>query len=265
MTPRLYQTIAFEQPSAHIGLLRLNRPHVANAINTEMAGELLQFFTEMLQPPAELRCLLVMGSGDRAFCAGGDLKERDGMTDEAWSAQHAIVERVIGAILDYPFPVIALVNGAAFGGGCELALAADFIYATAGARFALTETHLGIMPGAGGTQTLPRAVGTRRAIELICAATPFSAEEALAWGLVNRVLPRDRLLDEALSTAARIAANGPMGVRLAKHSIRAGMEMDIHDGMLAALHDYRQLIGTHDRREGVRAFIEKREPAFRGA
>ena len=261
----LYQTITFEQPSAHVGLLTLNRPHVANAINTEMARELLQFFTRMSEPSAELRCLLITGAGDKAFCAGGDLKERDGMTDEAWLAQHAIVEHMIRAVLDCAFPVIALVKGAAFGGGCELALAADFVYAAAGARFALTETRLGIMPGAGGTQTLPRAVGTRRAIELICTARPFSAEEALAWGLVNRVLPRDRLADEALCTAAGIAANAPLAVRLAKHSIRVGMETDIHHGMLAALCGYRQLIGTHDRREGVRAFIEKREPAFRGA
>lgn len=261
----LYQTIAFEQPSAHIGLLTLNRPHVANAINTDMARELLQFFTGVLEPAVELRCLLVTGVGDRAFCAGGDLKERDGMSNEAWFAQHATVERVITAILDCPFPVIAVVNGAAFGGGCELALAADFVYAAAAACFALTETRLGVMPGAGGTQTLPRAVGTRRAIELVCAARPFSAEEALAWGLVNRVLPRERLLDEALCTAAAIAANAPLAVRVAKHSIRVGMEMDIHHGMLAALCGYRQLVGTHDRREGVRAFMEKREPAFRGA
>lgn len=260
-----YQTIAFEQPTAHVGLLTLKRPDVANAISTEMARELLQFFTETPSLQTELRCLLVTGAGDRAFCAGGDLKERDGMTDESWLAQHLIVERVITSILDCPFPVIAVVNGAAFGGGCELALAADFVYAAAGARFALTETRLGIIPGAGGTQTLPRAVGTRRAIELICAARPFSAEEALAWGLVNRVLPRERLIDEALSTAARIAANAPLAVRLAKHSIRMGMEMDIHRGMVEALSGYRRLIGTHDRREGVRAFIEKRDPAFRGA
>ena len=259
-----YRTIAFAEPSAHIGLLTLNRPHVANAINTEMARELLQFFTGLSVPPAGLRCLLVTGAGDRSFCAGGDLKERAEMSDEAWFVQHAIMERVITAIFDCPFPVIALVNGAAFGGGCELALAADFVYAAAGARFALTETRLGVIPGAGGTQTLPRAVGARRAVELICAARPFSAEEALAWGLANRVLPKHRLLDEALCTAAAIAANAPLAVRLAKHSIRVGMEMDVHHAMVAALCGYNQLVGTHDRREGVRAFIEKREPAFHG-
>lgn len=262
--PALYHTIAYEQPSAHIGLLTLDRPHAANAIDTEMARELLQVFTQLAEVPSDLRCLLLTGAGEKAFCAGGDLKERAGMSDEAWLAQHVIMERVIAAILDCPFPVIAVVNGAAFGGGCELALAADFAYAAAGARFALTETRLGIMPGAGGTQTLPRAVGVRRAMELICAAGAFTVEEALAWGLVNRVFPRDRLLDEALCMADRVAANAPLAVRLAKHSIRIGMQMDIHHGMLAALSSYRQLVASCDRREGVRAFLEKRDPVFHG-
>ncbi len=260
----LFSTIRFEQPRAHVGLLTLDRPQAANAINTEMARELLQFFTELSAHPAELRCLLLTGTGEKAFCAGGDLKERDGMSDEAWSAQHAIVERTIVMILECSVPVIALVKGAAFGGGCEIAMAADFVYAATTARFALTETCLGIIPGAGGTQTLPRAIGTRRAMELICAATPFSADEALAWGLVNRVFPSGQLLDEALSTADRIAANAPLAVRAAKKSIQAGMQMDIHHGMQFAILAYNQLIGTDDRREGVRSFVEKRKPTFSG-
>jgi enoyl-CoA hydratase len=155
-------TLRFERPDRHIGVLVLNRPEVANAINTRMARELLQFFEGIAQQAGELRCVIMTGEGGKAFCSGGDLKERAGMSVTEWSAQHAIVERVILMMLECPIPLIAAVNGAAYGGGCELAAACDFIYAARGARFALTETRLGIIPGAGGTQTLPRAVGTRR-------------------------------------------------------------------------------------------------------
>src|SRR5688572_5954573 len=180
---RKFTTLTFEQPRPHVGLLRLARPEVANAINTQMARELLVFF-ESMKDPGTVRCLIISGTGDKAFCAGGDLKERQGMSNEAWLTQHAIVEHFIEALLDCPIPVIVAVNGAAYGGGCEIALAADFAYAADTARFALTETRLGIIPGAGGTQTLPRAVGTRRAMEQICSASPFSAAQALSWGVV---------------------------------------------------------------------------------
>jgi enoyl-CoA hydratase len=258
-----YRTIRLDQPRPHVGLLTLDRPEVANAINTAMAKELLQFFSEVTSGPGEMRCLVLTGAGG-AFCGGGDLKERNGMSDEDWSAQHAIVERTIVLMLECPVPLIAAVNGAAFGGGCEFALAADFIYAATTARFALTETRLGIIPGAGGTQTLPRAIGTRRAMELICSATSFGADEALQWGLVNRAFPSEQLLTEALTTAERIAANAPLAVRQAKKSVHAGTQMDIHHGLLFAIEAYNQLVGTEDRREGVRSFIEKRKPAFTG-
>lgn len=259
----LYETIRFEEPHEYVGLLTLDRVHCANAINTTMARELGQFFGELPERPGELRCLVITGAGER-FCSGGDLKERHGMSDEEWAAQHAIMERVIVLVLECPIPVIAAVNGAAFGGGCELALAADFIYAAGTAKFALTETRLGIFPGAGGTQTLPRAVGTRRAMELICAATPFTADEALEWGLVNQVAPREELLEEAIAAADRIASNAPLAVKQAKKSIRAGMQMDLHHGLQFAVESYNALIGTDDRREGVRSFLEKRKPRFTG-
>jgi enoyl-CoA hydratase len=257
------ETIRFAEPHEHVGLLTLDRPCAANAINTAMARELWRFFQDLTEQPGELRCLIVTGAGEH-FCAGGDLKERNGMSDGDWTAQHAIMERTIVLILESPIPVIAAVNGAAFGGGCELALAADFIYAATSARFALTETRLGIIPGAGGTQTLPRAVGTRRAMELICSATPFTADEARAWGLVNKVTAGGELLEAALAAATTIANNAPLAVRQARKSIQVGMQMDLHHGLQFALESYNALIATADRREGVQSFVEKRKPRFTG-
>ena len=262
---RLYHTLQIEQPSEHVSMLVLDRPEVANAINTQMAEELLQFLTTINSNPGAQRCLVITGSGAKAFCAGGDLKERDGMTQEQWLAQHAIIERAIAAMLECPLPLIAAVNGAAFGGGCEIALAADFIYAAQTARFALTETRLGIMPGAGGTQTLPRAVGARRAMELILTARSFTADEALAWSMVNRVVPTDELLTAALETANGIAANAPLAVKQAKKSIRTGMQLDLYRGLEFSIEAYNHLVDTDDRREGVRAFNEKRPPVFKGS
>lgn len=260
---RKFSTLVFEQPQPRVGLLRLARPEVANAIDTQMARELLVFFDGM-KDPGPIRCLIVTGAGDKAFCAGGDLKERHGMTDEAWLTQHAIIEHAIIALLECPIPVIAAVNGVAYGGGCELALAADFAYAADNARFALTETRLGIIPGAGGTQTFPRAVGTRRAMEQICSASPFSSAEALSWGVLNRVLPRSELLAETLATAVRIASNAPLAVRAAKRSIYGGADVGLKSALGLAIEQYNPLVSTADRHEGVGASNEKREPVFNG-
>ena len=186
------------------------------------------------------------------------------MTVAAWQAQHEIFERSFTALLECIVPVIAAVNGHAFGGGLETALACDFIYASSAARFALSEVRLGIMPGGGGTQNLPRAVGERRAKELILTARPFSAEDGLAWGLVNRVCAPDRVVAEALETAQAIADNAPLSVRQAKKSIHYGLQMDLLTGGRFEIEAYNRLVGTEDRHEGVRAFNEKRKPAFRG-
>jgi enoyl-CoA hydratase len=204
------------------------------------------------------------GAGDKAFCAGADLKERQGMTDATWRRQHAIVEQTIRAMLDCPVPVIAAVNGAAYAGGCELALACDFIYAADHARFAQTEVALGIIPGAMGTQNLPRAVGVRRAKEVILSGTPFTAAEALAWGLANRVLALPDLMPEVLKVAARIAANAPVAVRQAKKSIDKSTDLDRSNGYSFEIEAYNRTVGTQDRLEGIRAFNEKRKPDFKG-
>ena len=161
-------------------------------------------------------------------------------------------------------PVIAAVNGHAFGGGLETALACDFAYAARGARLGLSEVSLGIMPGGGGTQLLPRAAGERRAKELILTAAPFTTEDAYAWGIVNRLCDPGETLGDALATARRIAGNAPLSTRQAKKSIHYGLQMDLDTGYRFEIEAYNRLIPTEDRLEGVRAFNEKRAPEFKG-
>ena len=259
-----YDTIAVEAVDDHRLVVRLNRPASANALDTAMGLEMRELFTELYVEPGDVRCIVLTGAGEKAFCAGGDLKERDGMSDAAWQRQHAIFEQMTLAVVECPVPVIAAVNGAAYGGGTELALACDFIYAARRARFALTEVTLGIMPGALGPQNLARAAGVRRAKEAVLTGLPFGAEEALAWGVANRICENDALLDEAFATAARIASNAPLATRRAKRTMSIGSDIDLRSAFALDLEAYNRLVPTEDRQEGVRAFNEKRPARFRG-
>ena len=259
-----FTTLDISKPRPHVCQVTLNRPASANAFNTQMARDLVRFYEDLALDPADTRCVVMTGAGEKAFCAGADLKERDGMSDHDWGLQHLVYERMIRAILGCPIPVIAAVNGAAYAGGCEIAAAADFVYASDNARFAQTETRIGIIPGAGGTQNLARAIGERRAKEVILSARPFSAAEALDWGLVNAVYPIDNLIEEALNTAASITQNAPIAVRQAKQSIYRGAQMSLADGLAFEIEAYNRTIHTEDRREGIRAFNEKRQPQFKG-
>jgi enoyl-CoA hydratase/carnithine racemase len=258
-----YQTLALE-PRGALLLVRLNRPQVLNALNTKMGEELTDLWTRITADAGGLRCVVLTGTGDRAFCAGADLNERDGMTVEVWRAQHEGFERSFVALVECPVPVIAALNGHAFGGGLELALCCDFIFAARGARLALPETSRGLMPGGMGTQNLPRAVGERRAKELILSGRPIEAGQAYEWGLVNRLCEPAKLLEEALATAQAIADNAPLSVRQAKRSIHYGLDMDLLSGYRFEIEAYNRLVDTDDRREGVRAFNEKRKPDFKG-
>ncbi len=258
------ETIRADTQTEGLLVLTLDRPQVRNAFNTKMAQELRDIFVPLRHEPGELRAIVLTGAGDRAFCAGADLKERKGMSDQAWQRHHGFIEEFAGALVDCSVPVIAAVNGAAFGGGCELALACDFIYAAAGARFALPEVTIGIMPGAGGTQNLPRAVGERRAKELILSGQPWSAEDALAWGMVNKICAPDALMPEAMAAARRIMDNAPVSVRQAKLAIHRGLQTDLHSGLVIEAECYARTIPTDDRREGIAAFNEKRKPRFTG-
>jgi enoyl-CoA hydratase/carnithine racemase len=261
---KIYETILVETPEPGLKRVTLNRPAFANAFNTRMMQELLDLWTGLVASPGETRCVVLTGAGDRVFCAGADLKERNGMSDEAWRDQHKIIEREQAMLLDCPVPVIAAVNGHAYAGGLELILACDFAYAAKTARFALTETTLGIMPGAGGTQTLARAAGERRAKEIILAGKPFSAEDALSWGIVNRLCEPATLMDETHAAARAIAANAPLAVRQARRAVHGGQHLPLDKAMAFEIECYERLVETEDRREGIRAFNEKRKARFTG-
>jgi enoyl-CoA hydratase/carnithine racemase len=259
-----YETLIIEQQGDHVVQITLNRPQAANAFNTLMAEQLMRVFEDISLDRGDVRCIVLTGAGEKAFCAGGDLKERNGMSDETWGRQHLVYERMVRAIKDCPIPIIGAVNGAAYGGGCEISCLVDFLYVADHARFALPETSLGIIPGAGGTQTLARAVGERRAKEIMLTASPFSAQQALDWGLANAIFPGESLLEAALETASKIAGNAPVAVRQVKQAIHRGLQMSLSDGLAFEIAAYNRTVPTQDRREGVLAFNEKRKPDFKG-
>ncbi len=259
-----YATLKTEIAAPHVLRVTLNRPEVANAINTPMLRDFIDLWTRLTEDAGAVRCVVLTGSGERVFCAGADLKERNGMTREQWQRQHELFERHYWALADLPLPIIAAVNGHAYAGGLEAVLSCDFAYAVTNARFALTEVTLGIMPGAGGTQNLPRAVGERRAKEIIMSARPFSAEQALAWGILNEVCAPGELMPKVLATAAAIAGNAPLAIRQVKKSVRYGMQMEIKTAYRFEVEAYNRLVDTEDRHEGISAFNEKRKPVFKG-
>ena len=247
----------------HVVTVTLNRPEQHNAMNTAMGEDLLACFTA-LASDADVRVVILTGGGDRAFCAGGDLKERNGMTDEAWRAQHVIFEQAAMRLLRCPVPVIAAVEGFALAGGCELAILSDFIVAGDTAVFGVPETTLGIFPGIGGTQLLPRILGAPLAKELIFTGRRMKADEARATGLVNHLVPAGQARAKAREIAETIARNGPIAVRQAKKAIAYGSETDLETAMILAIEAYNATVVTEDRLEGVRAFNEKRRPQYKG-
>ena len=259
-----YETVFTEMAGEHVLKVTLNRPQVGNALNTQMGHDLFDLWTRLTEDPGEVRCVVLTGAGDKIFCAGGDLKERNGMTRQTWQRQHELFERQYWTLTDLPIPVIAAVNGHAYAGGLEMALCCDFIYASSTARFALTEVTLGIMPGAGGTQNLPRAIGERRAKEIIMTGKPFNAAQALDWGLINHVHEPADVLARAVETATTIAGNAPLSVRQVKKSIRYGGQMELRTAYRFEVEAYNHLVDTQDRMEGVKAFNEKRKPVFKG-
>ena len=247
-----------------VAILTLNRADRMNAVDMATLAALRAAVDE-LWGDAEVRCVIVTGAGDKAFCAGADLKERAGMTPAQVRRFLKNIREVMGEIEHLPKPVIAAVNGLARGGGTELALACDIRLASDAATMGLTEATLAIIPGAGGTQRLPRLVGKGRAKELIFTGRKVDAAEALAIGLVEEVVPAAELLDRAKALAARIVENtGPVAIAQAKFAINQGMEVDLETGLAIEAKAYEVTIPTKDRTEALRAFGEKRRPVFTG-
>jgi enoyl-CoA hydratase/carnithine racemase len=259
-----YSTLLTQRVEPHVLQVTLNRPEVGNALNTQMGRDMLDLWNRLTEDAGDVRCIVLTGAGEKIFCAGGDLKERNGMTREQWVRQHELFERMYWTLTDLPIPVIAAVNGHAYAGGFEMMLTCDFAYASSAARFALTEVTLGIMPGAGGTQNLPRAIGERRAKEILLTGRPVSADKALNWGIVNELCEPSEVLARALDTARTIAGNAPLSVRQIKKSVRYGGQMELRTAYRFEVEAYNHLVETEDRYEGVLAFNEKRKAVFKG-
>jgi enoyl-CoA hydratase len=242
--------------------ITLNRPDVMNAMNTALFTELRAAVRE-LSANAAVRVLVLTGAGTRAFSVGGDLKERNGMSDETWRAQHQLIEEAFLAVKDFPVPVVAAVEGHAHGGGLELALMCDFIIASETSVFSLPEVKRGILPGGGGVQNLVRAAGMRRAKQFLYTGASFTAQQALQWGMVNELTEPGRALEQALQIARQIVQAAPMSVRYAKLAASRGGEVDFHTGYMLDLAAYNVLVSSQDRLEGVQAFNERRAPRWR--
>ena len=246
-----------------VTILQLNRPQKKNSLNTEMRKELEAAF-ESIATDSSVRAVVITG-GEEFFCAGADIGEiQEANTAEATYKHAREFQLLFDQIEALPQPVIAAVAGYALGGGCELALACDFRIASEGAKFGLPEIKIGAFPGGGGTQRLPRLIGAAKAKEIILTGDPISAEEAFSLGLVMKVVPKDKLLQEAKSFAGKLAALPRLALEASKMLINRGLEVDLASGLEMEARCFGNLAGSHDMREGVQAFLEKRKPAFTG-
>jgi enoyl-CoA hydratase/carnithine racemase len=247
----------------HLAHLVLNRPEVLNAIDNTLGQELLDACGQLAADDF-IWAVILRGAGDRAFCAGADLKARRDFTPAQWTEQRDLFRRMFAGLRAVPQPIIAAVHGFALGGGTELAMLADFIVAAEDAVFGLTEVSLGILPGGGGTQSLPRLIGRNRAKELIFTARRIPAQRALELGLVNHVVPRESLLAKATELADEIMKNSPYSVRQVKWAIDQGTDLGFEEGLEREHEAYMRAIASADRREGIAAFNERRPPRFTG-
>jgi len=252
-----------EIPPDQVAVLTLNRPDVMNSFNFAMLESLKQKIGE-IRFDKDIRVVIITGAGDKAFCAGADLKERITLSEMEVRRFIYTIRNLFTEIEELNKPVIAAINGVALGGGTELLLACDIRIAAQHASMGLTETRLAIIPGAGGTQRLPRLVGRGTAKELIFTGRRVDAKEALEIGLVNRVCVKEALLSECRKTAAMICETGPIAIEQAKYAINKGLETDIGTGLAIESNAYWITIPTEDRLEGLAAFREKRKPVYKG-
>jgi len=257
-----YETIIF-QKQGHVGVIKFNRPKALNAINPQLNAEVHQALDEIEKDPS-LRVVVMTGEGDKAFIAGADISYMVNLPPlgaRRWSQEgHDLGFR----IENFPLPVIACVNGFALGGGTEMAMACDFIYASETAKFGQPEINLGLIPGFGGTQRLPRLVGKAIAKELCMTGLMISAQEAKAIGLVNKVFPPDKLWEETMKTANLMASKGKVALRSVKQCIDRGYDTDLRRGGQMETDHFGLCMSSPDAKEGMSAFLEKRKPEFKG-
>jgi enoyl-CoA hydratase len=258
-----FRNILLEQPEPGIYLLTVNRPKALNALNAATLDDIAAAIKKVAADD-KARVLLVTGAGEKAFVAGADIAEMKDATIEEGRAFSEQGMQVMHALEALPVPVIALVNGYALGGGCELALACDWILAAENAVFGQPEVNLGILPGFGGTQRLPRRIGPARALELLSTARQVKAAEALAMGLANHIFPASELKAKGLEMARVIAAKGPVAVRLAKEAVKRGGNLDLFTACALETDLFARTFGSADRKEGMAAFLEKRPARFSG-
>ena len=256
-----YETLIVESPEPGVSLIRLNRPQALNALNSQLLSELSQAL-DAAEADAGVRCLVLTGS-DRAFAAGADIKE---MSSKSYAEMFK--SNFFGAAADrmaaFRKPIIAAVAGYALGGGCELAMLCDFIIAAETAKFGQPEINLGVMPGIGGTQRLTRLVGKSKAMDMILTARQMDAAEAERAGLVSRIVPADKLLEEAMGAARRIAAQPPLAAMMNKELVNAAYETTLSTGVAMERRLFHSLFAFEDQKEGMAAFVEKRKPRFTG-
>ncbi|ORT61055.1 enoyl-CoA hydratase-related protein [Streptomyces sp. CB03238] len=245
----------------HVAELVLDRPKAMNAVSTEMA-RCIGAACEALGADPSVRVTVLTSSSERAFCVGADLKERNSLSDAELVRQRPVARGAYTGVLELPMPTVAAVHGFALGGGFELALACDLIVADATAVVGLPEVSVGVIPGGGGTQLLPRRVGAARAAELVFTARRVAAAEAVSLGLVDQLV--DDAREGALELAARIAGNSPVGLRAAKRAMRLGYGLDLRAGLEVEDAAWRSVAFSGDRAEGVAAFNEKRKPEWPG-
>lgn len=257
-----FETVIYEK-SDSIAYVTLNRPQVLNAFNVQMRDDLWQVFGAIKEDP-EVNVVLIKGAGDRAFCAGADLTEF-GTTPSVVESRRVRWERdVWGLLLSLRQPVIAAMHGFVIGSGIEIAACCDLRLASEDAIFSLPEVNLGMIPAAGGTQTVPRLVSKGAAMEMILLADRMDAKDALRVGLVNKVVPRDALISTAEEWARKLASKAPIAVRMAKEAVNRGLQLTLDEGLRVENELYLILETTEDRMEGIRAFLEKRTPRFEG-
>ncbi|HJV30908.1 MAG TPA: enoyl-CoA hydratase-related protein [Bacillales bacterium] len=255
--------VKYEQMDGSIVKLTLNRSEAANALSSKLISDLTEALDDVTAQ-GDVRCIILTGAGEKAFCAGADLKERLAMTEEEVPLAVAKIGALTAKIAAMPIPVVAVLNGVAFGGGLEIALACDIRIASNSIQVGLTETGLGIIPGAGGTQRLPRLIGEGNAKNMILRAKRLSATEAYRIGLLQEIYPQDELETRSYQASREIARNAPIAIVQAKQAINDGMQVPLDEGLTIEKSCYQTTIATLDRVEGLRAFQEKRPPVYIG-